>query len=481
MRLHALIDLAEFAPDCGNCADIEVLGLSLDSRTVKSGFMFFALRGNKLDGEQFIDAAIKNGASVVVQESRCGRDEFELKHGVLFLRLCLLNERMAQIAARFYGEPSEKLCVVGVTGTNGKTSCADLLLQSWRLLGYSAASIGTLGWSWCEGEYHPTGMTTPDALELQKILAELVERGVSHVVLEVSSHAIAQKRVAAINFACRVLTNISRDHLDYHGDMQNYAEIKKSFIKADVARSVVNFDDALLEEFIGSVAGFSCGTVPALVNLVEVEFLNAGIAASLTIDGHRIDIRSVLMGAFNLANLMAVFAVLAQLNVDVYSLASIAASWKTVPGRLERVADTPAVFIDYAHTPDALEKALLALRQHSEKKLNLVFGCGGDRDKGKRALMGAVAEKYADTLYLTSDNPRSEAPETIAEHVLQGLPDKSRAIVVLDRREAIASALSASASQDLLLIAGKGHEDYQEIAGQRFPFSDASVVRELLA
>ena len=462
------------------CGEIRVAALVLDSRAVEPGALFFAQQGAKCDGKQFISAAVESGSHAVVSEADNGINSAELVDGVVYLQVVDIADCMAKAAAYFYGEPSKKLRVVGITGTNGKTSCADLLVQSWRLLGFNAASIGTLGWSITEGVYHHTGMTTPDALTLQALLASFVDAGISHVAIEVSSHAIAQKRHAYIEFDARVLINISRDHLDYHGDMQVYSAIKKSFIRADINRSVINADDSLLHEFTGRCVMFSVMQNSADWQVVSVDWLLSGMRVKGQYQGHEFEFTSQLMGLFNLANVMAVCAVLKKQAVALDDICVLTEKLTPVSGRLERVSVNPAVYIDYAHTPDALEKALTALRLHSTASLSLIFGCGGDRDQGKRPLMGAVAESLADKIIITTDNSRSENPELIASQIVAGMSTNTTAKTIVDRREAIKAALAGMQEDELLLIAGKGHEQYQEILGEQIPFSDKAVVQGLL-
>ncbi|WP_370981289.1 UDP-N-acetylmuramoyl-L-alanyl-D-glutamate--2,6-diaminopimelate ligase [Agaribacterium sp. ZY112] len=476
MDLQALVDIS--LPEAVRFYGISQL--SLDSRLVAKGCLFFAVRGLHSNGEDFIDAALAAGAVVIVRESVSGKDSVSVKDQVVYLELVDLNERMGQIASKFYGEPSKKLNIVGITGTNGKTSCADLLVQSWRELGFSAASIGTLGWSTKAGEYHCIGMTTPDALQLQKILARFVENGIDYVAMEVSSHAIAQKRIAAIHFDQRVLTNISRDHLDYHGDMQTYAAIKKSFVSCNTNGSIINADDEQLLDLLPHISAFSLSNKAAEFSLLAASFSLQGMSARFQLASHQLEFKTSLMGYFNLANLLVVFAVLYKQGTTLSRLASLAEKLQAVPGRLQRVSLQPAVYIDFAHTPDALENVLRSLKEHCQAKLILVFGCGGDRDQGKRSLMGGVAERLADSVLLTSDNPRSEEPLTIVKDVLSGIQDESRFIVELDRRKAIQAALQQASNDDLVLVAGKGHEQYQEIQGEKISFNDAVVVKELL-
>jgi UDP-N-acetylmuramoyl-L-alanyl-D-glutamate--2,6-diaminopimelate ligase len=425
-----------------------------------------------------------------------------------------LSEYVSDIAGVFYAEPSAKMCLTAITGTNGKTTCSRLFAELMETLASkragTSAFIGTLGYGMVrnadykaphdsaedtrvhgaprpskkQGEVTDTGLTTPDAVAMQRILAELASKGAENIALEVSSHSLVQRRVAGLRINTAVFTNLSRDHLDYHGDLNAYAAAKsRLFAMQGLQHAVINFDDSvgrvILANLDNSIQAysFSLDNSDADIYCSTIGLSPEGLRASVVTPWGQGQISSPLLGKFNLANLLAVIGAA---GAQGYALADILReipALRAVPGRMELVdaSAQPAVVVDYAHTPDALEKALQALRVHCQGDLWVVFGCGGDRDTGKRAEMGEIARRCADKLVVTSDNPRTESPQQIIDHILQGTGRD--VIVESDRRAAIRQAIFAADKNDVVLIAGKGHEDYQILGAQRLPFSDQTEAR----
>ena len=463
---------------------VPLVDLTADSRAVKLGSIFVAYPGTALDGRAFIPDAIARGAAAVLWErSAFTWDE---RWEVPNLGVDGLRERISEIAGAIFGDPSESLWMAGVTGTNGKTSVSQWIAAALDGLGRRAAVIGTLG-NGLVGERVEAKNTTPDPIVLQRLLADYLRRGARHVAMEVSSHGLDQGRVAGIKYDVAVFTNLTRDHLDYHGTMEAYAEAKfKLFSARGLRHSVVNLDDAwgarFAERLDGDVITF--GLAPAArLRASRVGLSGAGVRFHVDSEWGAGDVSAAVLGAFNVSNLLAVLGALIAAGIPFDEAVRAVGALEPVPGRLERVGGgtEPLVVIDYAHTPDALEKALEALRPTvaAGHRLVCVFGCGGDRDPGKRPLMGRAAAHLADHVIVTSDNPRSEDPAAIIEQVLAGVTGKPEAIE--DRQVAIFSAVHQARPGDVVLVAGKGHETYQEIAGVRHPFSDREVARAALA
>lgn len=474
--------------------------LRLDSRQVQSGDLFLAVRGWQQDGRNFIPQALANGCAAVVAEAADFARLYPAdgtvmkaleKAGVPLVLIDDLQGQLSVIAANYYGHPGAAMKVIGVTGTNGKTTCSSLIAQMASLLGQKSGVIGTLGWGVVDqgaSQLTDTGMTTPDAVNLQDILCQLKQQGAEVLAMEVSSHSLDQGRVTAAAIDCAIFTNLSRDHLDYHGTEERYGEAKaKLFTLPSVQRAVVNIDDSFSSQIVaGMPASVDLVTygvsAAAQVRATAIELGDQGLAFSLHTPWGDGLVRSSLLGEFNVLNVLAVIAAFAQRGVDLAQLLVLVPRLKAVPGRMEMIAvdGCPRVVVDYAHTPDALEKALHSLRHHCQQTLWCVFGCGGDRDQGKRPQMGAIAERLADEVVVTSDNPRSEAPEFIVQQILQGMAQASTARVVLDRQQAIHDVIAAAAPGDCILIAGKGHENYQQIGSEKRPFSDVQVAVQAL-
>ncbi len=462
---------------------IRVTGLQIDSRRVRPGDAFVALSGTRAHGITFAPAAVARGASVILAEAPV-RAAPEVEVPVVWIDG--LREQAGGLAARFFDDPSRAMTLVGVTGTNGKTSCVQMLAQALSLLGHRTATVGTLG-SGLYGDLSRGERTTPDALSLQGLLADFRDAGATHVAMEVSSHALDQGRVNGVAFDLAAFTNLTRDHLDYHGSMQAYGEAKaRLFAWPGLRAAVINVDDGfgrrLAEGLPETVSRLrvSVGGGQAEVTAHDVRAHGEGLQFQLRTPWGEAEIHSPLLGRFNVANLLLVAACLGAMGEDFARMTDVLSRLAPVHGRMNRLggqAGQPLLVVDYAHTPDALEQALDNLRAHTRGTLTCVFGCGGERDAGKRPQMGAIAERLADRVIVTDDNPRGEDGDAIVAQVLSGMAHPDRATVQRDRAAAIRAALDDARDGDVVLVAGKGHEDYQEIAGERRPFDDLAVAR----
>ena len=463
---------------------VPLADLTADSRAVKLGSIFVAYPGTVRDGRDFIAEALARGAAAVIWER--GGFEWDERWGAPNLGVTDLRAKVSTIAGHVFGNPSESLWMAGVTGTNGKTSVSQWIAAALDGLGKRSAVIGTLG-NGLVGERSEAKNTTPDPIVLQRLLADYLRRGARNVAMEVSSHGLHQDRVAGIKYDCAVFTNLTRDHLDYHGTMEAYAEAKlRLFSARGLAHSVINIDDEWGANFAERISGdvISYGQARnARIAASRVGLSEAGVRFHVDSEWGSGEVSAPVLGAFNVSNLLAVLGALIAAGVAFEAAVAAVARLEPVPGRLERMGGgaAPLVVIDYAHTPDALEKALEALRPTvaAGHRLVCVFGCGGDRDAGKRPLMGAAAERLADHVIVTSDNPRGEDPDAIIAQVLAGVSGDAEAIG--ERQVAIFSAVHQARAGDVVLLAGKGHETYQEIAGVRHPFSDREVADAALA
>lgn len=465
-------------------AAIPVTGLALNSRDVQPGDVFLAVKGYSVDGRAYINDAISRGAIAVIADAPIDDSLYSLP----VVEVSDLALRLSGIAGEFFAHPSRELKLIGVTGTNGKTSCAWTIAQLLEQLAEPCGLIGTLG-SGRIGRLSVDGInTTPNAVLTQSLLRDWVDGGAHWAAMEVSSHGIAQSRVAALKFDAAVFTNLSQDHLDFHGSMESYAgEKAKLFSWPDLGLAVINRDDfygrkLLAKSSAQRVLDYSLSDRKAAVFADQIECDIHGSRGVLRSEFGDVTLASPLLGSFNLSNLLASCTVLLGLGVEPSLLENAIPKLRPVPGRMECFQSTDGTLyvVDYAHTPDALDKALSALRPLAKGQLFCVFGCGGDRDRSKRSIMGEVASRLADQLIITSDNPRNEDPESIISEICKGLQGANYQVEV-DRDRAIRLAVDSANAGDIVLIAGKGHEDYQEVHGQRFPFSDVQCLRSALA
>ena len=461
--------------------DKDIKGVEIDSRKVGEGFLFVAMRGTQVDGHQFIDKAIALGATAVL----CETLPEEVKAEVTYIEVKDSEDAVGPVATAFYGEPSKHLKLVGVTGTNGKTTIATTLYNLFRRMGHRVGLLSTVC-NYIEDEAVAASHTTPDAIELNALLARMVEAGCEYVFMECSSHAIAQKRIGGLQFAGGLFTNLTRDHLDYHKTFENYRNAKKQFFDMLPRGSfaVVNVDDKnglfMVQNTKATVKTYSQQRMADFkARLLECHFEGM----YLEIDGHEVGVQFI--GKFNVSNLLAVYGAARMLGKDAEEILLALSTLKSVSGRLEPLY-SPEGFtavVDYAHTPDALDNVLGAIHEvlGGKGQVITVCGAGGNRDKGKRPLMAQSAVKQSDRVIITSDNPRNEDPQQIIDDMMAGLSpqQKKKVLTIVDRREAIRTACMLAQKGDVVLVAGKGHEDYQEIQGVKHHFDDKEVLREI--
>lgn len=496
MQLNALhssaIPLGELLPDLGlpvAIAKLIVSGMTIDSRQLNAGELFIALVGDRVNGQQFISAAIARGAIAILIEStlQLKTGSVEDRDGIPIIAVANLAERVSELASRCYGDPSKALSVIGVTGTNGKSTCVSLIAQIHNLLGGRAATVGTLGVEYGDVRQE-FGMTTPDPVLSQKLLKHVLDAGADLVAMEVSSHGLDQNRVSAIQFSAGVFTNISHDHLDYHGSLQQYAAAKQKLFEAiGLRNAIINLDDPFAPQMVAAakshatVLSYSMLHFVADVYASDAQYSTSGVEFHLTTPWGEAEVCSPLLGEFNVYNLLAAVAALVVGGASFPSVLAAIPKLVPVPGRMQKIAaagDLMAV-VDYAHTPDALAQAIAAARVHTSGELWVIFGCGGDRDRSKRPAMAKIAERFADHVVVTSDNPRSEVPENIIAQVCAGFNYGGYQSFV-DRAEAIYFATQSAKSGDVILIAGKGHEKFQIIGTEKRPFDDVTVAKRAL-
>lgn len=474
-----MISMMDWLPEHSDLAGIKAVDITLDSREVTRGSVFIALKGFQADGHDFIEAAIAKGAVAVLCERTV---TMQLDTAVPICVVDRLRERMGELAHRFYGSATDALRVIGITGTNGKTSTCQYVAQSLDFLGRRCGIIGTNGQGlW--GQLSDTLNTTPDVIRLHEEMARQKNQGAEFCAMEVSSHGLDQGRVDGIHFSTAVFTNLSRDHLDYHHSMEAYFEAKWRLMRwPGLRNAVVNLDDEWVlkgrDRIIADRIWTYSMASEADVQAIEVNCHEAGIDAKVKTPESDVELNLRLLGRFNLSNALAALTVLLAEGVPVNTAARVISNCNPVKGRMEtlRSAYSPTVVVDYAHTPDALAKALQSCREHVSGRLGVVFGCGGDRDGGKRPEMARIAEQFADFVVVTDDNPRTEPSAQILAEIEQGFSSSADYRVIADRRQAILDTLQNCDQSDVLLIAGKGHESYQEINGIRQPFSDQDTV-----
>lgn len=490
---HLLKQLTQIDPQ----SDCDIQAVTADSRLVKAGALFLAFPGLTVDGRQFIEQAIQQGAAAVLYE---GADDAAVTisqqaYPVPVIAIKQLAQHVGEIAARFYHQPSQQMHVIGVTGTNGKTSCCHFIAEALAQLDQRCALLGTNGSGFLPSLV-PATHTTPDPVQLQALLADFVKQKADYLAMEVSSHALDQVRVGGIQFDTAVFTQLSRDHLDYHGTMENYAKAKKRlFSYPDLKHVILNIDDPLgleiAEELSQKKQAPKIWVYSAKgqqdkrwdgVRAMQVKAEDSGFTVAISSPWGEAEFFTPLLGRFNIDNLFAVLLVLLTHQVSLTEAIPLLEKLQPIAGRMQTLGGgkQPLVVVDFAHTPDALKQTLMALKQHQPQKLICVFGCGGDRDQGKRPLMGVQAEQYADQVIITNDNPRSEDPQQISAAILQGCKAPDKVLIELDRKKAIQLALKQTKAGDIVLIAGKGHENYQLIGDNKIAFSDVEQVKACL-
>ena len=480
MRLNELTKGIKTLQIAGD-ADIDITGVNIDSRKIKPGHLFVAMKGTQVDGHTFIPKALELGAAAVL----CEDMPEERKDGVVYVQVESTEDAVGKVATLFYGDPSRKLKLVGVTGTNGKTTIATLLYNMFRKFGFKCGLLSTVC-NYIEGEAIPADHTTPDPIELNQLLSRMVEAGCQYAFMECSSHAIHQKRIGGLKFAGGIFTNLTRDHMDYHKTVENYRNAKKAFFDGlpKTAFAITNADDkngmVMVQNCKAQVKTYSTRSMADFrARILECHFEGM----YLEVDGREVGVQFI--GKFNVSNLLAVYGAAVMLGQKPEDVLVVLSTLKSVSGRLEPI-HSPEGFtaiVDYAHTPDALENVLKAIHEvlDGKGKVITVCGAGGNRDKGKRPLMAQEAVKQSDRVIITSDNPRFEEPQDIINDMLAGLDKQQmkKVVSIVDRKEAIRTACMLAQKGDVILIAGKGHEDYQEIKGVKHHFDDKEVVKEI--
>lgn len=461
--------------------DIEIKGVDIDSRRVAEGHLFVAMKGTQVDGHTFIGKAVAQGATAIL----CEDMPAEVAEGVTYVQVSSTEDAVGKVATQFYGDPSRRLKLVGVTGTNGKTTIATLLYNMFRKLGYKCGLLSTVC-NYIEEEKIPADHTTPDPIELNALLSRMVDAGCEYAFMECSSHAIAQKRIGGLNFTGGIFTNLTRDHLDYHKTFENYRDAKKAFFDGlpKTAFAITNADDkngmVMVQNTKAKVKTYSVRSMADFkAKILECHF--GGMY--LEIDGREVGVQFI--GKFNVSNLLAVYGAAVMLGQNPENILIAMSTLKSVSGRLDPVHSPLGytAIVDYAHTPDALENVLKAIHEVLNGKGHVitVCGAGGNRDKGKRPIMAQEAVKQSDKVIITSDNPRFEDPQDIINDMLAGLTPQqmTKVVSIVDRKEAIRTACMLAQKGDVILVAGKGHEDYQEIKGVKHHFDDKEIIRDI--
>ena len=480
MKLQELLKNIKPSVIEGN-TDIEISGVNIDSRKIREGHLFVAMRGTQVDGHKFIDKALESGAKAVL----CEEFPQDKKDGICYILVDSTEDAVGKVATLFYGDPSKHLKLVGVTGTNGKTTIATLLYNMFRKFGYKVGLLSTVC-NYIDDRAVPADHTTPDPIELNELLSEMVKAGCEYAFMECSSHAIHQKRIGGLRFTGGIFTNLTRDHLDYHKTFENYRNAKKAFFDGlpKTAFAITNADDrngmVMIQNTKATIKTYStCQMADFRARIIEMHF--AGMY--LDIDGHEVGVQFI--GKFNVSNLLAVYAAARMLGKQPEEILVAMSTLHSVSGRLEPIQspDGYTAIVDYAHTPDALENVLNAIHEvlNGKGKVITVCGAGGNRDKGKRPLMAQEAVRQSDRVIITSDNPRFEEPQDIINDMVAGLnkDEMKKVITITDRKEAIKTACMMAQKGDVILIAGKGHENYQEIKGVKHHFDDKEVLHEI--
>ena len=480
MKLQELLKNIKPTTIEGN-TDVEITGVNIDSRKIKDGHLFVAMKGTQVDGHKFIGKAIESGAKAIL----CEDMPQEKNDGVCYIQVASTEDAVGKVATLFFGDPSKHLKLVGVTGTNGKTTIATLLYNMFRKFGYKVGLLSTVC-NYIDDREVPADHTTPDPIELNELLSEMVKAGCEYAFMECSSHAIHQKRIGGLKFAGGIFTNLTRDHLDYHKTFENYRNAKKAFFDGlpKTAFAITNADDrngmVMVQNTKATIKTYSTGQMADFrARIIEMHF--AGMY--LDIDGHEVGVQFI--GKFNVSNLLAVYAAARMLGMQPEDILVAMSTLHSVSGRLEPIQspDGFTAIVDYAHTPDALENVLNAIHEvlNGKGKVITVCGAGGNRDKGKRPLMAQEAVRQSDRVIITSDNPRFEEPQDIINDMIAGLNKEQlkKVITIVDRKEAIKTACMMARKGDVILVAGKGHENYQEIKGVKHHFDDKEVLHEI--
>ena len=480
MKLQELLKNIKPTTIEGN-TDVEITGVNIDSRKIKDGHLFVAMKGTQVDGHKFIGKAIESGAKAIL----CEDMPQEKNDGVCYIQVASTEDAVGKVATLFFGDPSKHLKLVGVTGTNGKTTIATLLYNMFRKFGYKVGLLSTVC-NYIDDREVPADHTTPDPIELNELLSEMVKAGCEYVFMECSSHAIHQKRIGGLKFAGGIFTNLTRDHLDYHKTFENYRNAKKAFFDGlpKTAFAITNADDrngmVMVQNTKATIKTYSTRQMADFrARIIEMHF--AGMY--LDIDGHEVGVQFI--GKFNVSNLLAVYAAARMLGMQPEDILVAMSTLHSVSGRLEPIQspDGFTAIVDYAHTPDALENVLNAIHEvlNGKGKVITVCGAGGNRDKGKRPLMAQEAVRQSDRVIITSDNPRFEEPQDIINDMIAGLNKEQlkKVITIVDRKEAIKTACMMARKGDVILVAGKGHENYQEIKGVKHHFDDKEVLHEI--
>ena len=480
MKLQELLKNIKPTTIEGN-TDVEITGVNIDSRKIKNGHLFVAMKGTQVDGHKFIGKAIESGAKAIL----CEDMPQEKNDGVCYIQVASTEDAVGKVATLFFGDPSKHLKLVGVTGTNGKTTIATLLYNMFRKFGYKVGLLSTVC-NYIDDREVPADHTTPDPIELNELLSEMVKAGCEYAFMECSSHAIHQKRIGGLKFAGGIFTNLTRDHLDYHKTFENYRNAKKAFFDGlpKTAFAITNADDrngmVMVQNTKATIKTYSTRQMADFrARIIEMHF--AGMY--LDIDGHEVGVQFI--GKFNVSNLLAVYAAARMLGMQPEDILVAMSTLHSVSGRLEPIQspDGFTAIVDYAHTPDALENVLNAIHEvlNGKGKVITVCGAGGNRDKGKRPLMAQEAVRQSDRVIITSDNPRFEDPQDIINDMIAGLNKEQmkKVITIVDRKEAIKTACMMAQKGDVILVAGKGHENYQEIKGVKHHFDDKEVLHEI--